>query len=181
MRTKLTIPYRNRFWVVLGCLLMLAFTGPLTVTFIRAEEYGGALICAFFVLILLHGAWLRLSYGLRISEKRIILRAQRRRQVVPYDAVREVVVTFTQDKVAARVITPDEEICFVWEEIIADSRKVFPGRGWGSNSVPVRVGIRMTDRFVEKSMERLSQCEKVRIENRRNIPPCGGFGFQCSP
>ena len=82
MKSKMTVPYRNRFWVVLGCLLMLAFTGPLMVTFIREEELGGAVICAFFVLVLLHGAWQRLHYGLRISEKRVVLRSQRQRHVV---------------------------------------------------------------------------------------------------
>ena len=170
MKTKLTIPYRNRFWVVLGCLLMLAFTGPLMVTFIREEELGGAVICAFFVLVLLHGAWQRLHYGLRISEKRVVLRARRNRKVVPYDSVREVVVTFTQDKILACVKTQEnEEIRFVWEEMVTDSRKVFPGRGWGSNSVPVRVGIRMTDRFVERNIERLTQCEKVRIEDFHSV------------
>ena len=170
MKTKLTVPYRNRFWVVLGCLLMLAFTGPLMVTFIREEEFGGAVIGAFFVVVLLHGAWRRLSYGIRIGEKRVVLRSQRQRHVVPYDAVVEVVVTFTQDKILACVKTQEnEEIRFVWEEMVTDSRKVFPGRGWGSNSVPVRVGIRMTDRFVERSIERLTQCEKVRIEDFHSV------------
>ena len=165
MKIKMTVPYRNRFWVVLGCFLMLAFTVPLTVALIKRAEYGGALICVFFVLVLLHGTWRRLSYGIRIGEKRVVLRAQHRRNVVPYDAVREVVITFTQETIAACVKTQEEEIRFVWEEIVTDSRKIFPGRGWGSNSVPVRVGIRLTDRFVEKSIQRLSQCEKVRIEN----------------
>lgn len=165
MKIKMTVPYRNGFWVVLGCLFMLAVLGPLTVTFIKGADYGGTVICTFLAWILLRGAWLRLNYGLRISEKRMILRSHRKKKVVPYDAVREVVVTFTQESIAACVKTQEEEIRFVWEEMVTDSRKVFPGRGWGSNSVPIRVGIKMTDRFVENSIERLSQCEKVRIEN----------------
>ena len=167
MKVKITIPYRNGCWIVLGCLLMMAFMGPLTVTFVKAEEYGGTLVCVALMGILLRGAWLRLNYGLRINEKSIVLRSRRKRSVVPYDAVREVVVTFTCDTVAACVkMLGGEEICFVWEEMITESSKIFPGRGWGSNSVPVRVGIKMTDRFVSKSIERLSRCEKVRIENR---------------
>lgn len=165
MKIRMTVPYRNGFWVVLGCLFMLAVLGPLTVTFIKGADYGGTVICTFFALILLRGAWLRLNYGLRISEKRMILRSHRKKQVVPYDAVREVVVTFTQESIAACVKTQGEEIRFVWEEMVTDSQKIFPGRGWGSGSVPFRVGIRMTERFVEKNIERLSQCEKVRIEN----------------
>ena len=165
MKIRITVPYRNGFWVVLGCLFMLAVLGPLTVTFIKGADYGGTVICTFLALILLRDAWLRLNYGLRISEKRMILRSHRKKKVVPYDAVREVVVTFTQESIAACVKTQEEEIRFVWEEMVTDSRKVFPGRGWGSNSVPIRVGIQMTDRFVENSIERLSQCEKVRIEN----------------
>lgn len=165
MKSKMTVPYRNRFWVVLGCLLMLAFTVPMTVALVKRAEFGGAVIGAFFVLVLLHGAWRRLSYGIRIGEKRVVLRSQRQRHVVPYDAVVEVVVTFAQETIAACVKTREEEIRVVWEEMVTDSRKVFPGRGWGSNNVPVRVGIRMTDRFVEKSIQRLSQCDKVRIEN----------------
>jgi len=165
VKIKMTVPYRNGFWVVLGCLCMLAVLGPLTVTFIKGADYGGTVICTFLALILLRGAWLRLNYGLRISEKRMILRSHRKKKVVPYDAVREVVITFTQESIAACVKTQEEEIRFVWEEMITDSQKIFPGRGWGSGSVPFRVGIKMTDRFVENSIERLSQCEKVRIEN----------------
>ena len=169
MKTKLTIPYRNRFWVVVGCLLMLAFTVPMTVALVKRAEFGGAVIGAFFVLVLLHGAWRRLSYGIRIGEKRVVLRSQRQRHVVPYDAVVEVVVTFTQETIAACVKTREEEIRVVWDEMVTDSRKVFPGRGWGSNSVPVRVGIRMTDRFVERNIERLMRCEKVRIEDFHSV------------
>ena len=165
MKIRINIPYRNGCWIVSGCLLMLAFVCPLTVALIQSEQYGGAMICAFLVLILLRGAWVRLNYGFRINQKRIVLLSHRKKRVIPYDAVREMVVTFHQESVAVRVITQDEEIVFVWEEMVMDSKTIFPGRGWGSKDVPVRVGIRMTERFVENCTERLSQCEKVRIEN----------------
>ena len=166
MKIKINVPYRNGFWAVIGCLLMMAFLGPLTVTFVREEMYGGVLVCVVLAWILLRGTWVRLNYGLRINEKCIVLRSQRQKHVIPYDAVREMVVTFRGATIAARIITTEaEEIGCVWEEIQTDSQKVFPGRGWGSNSVPIRVGIRMTYRFVEKCIERLSQCEKVRVEN----------------
>ena len=116
--------------------------------------------------LLLRGAWIRLNYGFYINEKRVVLRSCGKKQVVPYDAVREMMVTFTQENMAVRVTTAQgEEIRFVWEAMTIDSKKIFPGLGWGSSSVPVRVGIRMTERFVENSMARLSQCEKVRMEN----------------
>ena len=165
MKIKLAVPYRNGGWIIAGCLLMMALLTPLTVTFIREEEYFGAVVCALLAGILLRGAWVRLNYGFCISEKRVVLRSYRKKRVIPYDAVREMVVTFTQENVTVRMITADEEIHFVWEEMVMDSKTIFPGLGWGSSSVPVRVGIRMTERFVEKSMERLAQCEKVRIEN----------------
>jgi len=132
---------------------------------VKLKEYGCALVCVILALILLRGAWLRLNYGIRINEKRIVLRSHRKKKTVPYDAVREVIVTFTQENVTACVKTMEEEIHFAWEEMTAESKEIFPGRGWGSGSVPVRVGINMTDRFVKESIERLSQCEKVRIEN----------------
>ena len=166
MKIKLAVPYRNGGWIIAGCLLMMALLTPLTVTFIREEEYFGAVVCALLAGILLRSAWLRLNYGFCINEKHIVLRSHRKKKVVPYDAVREMIVTFTQESIAACVTTKDgEEIHFVWEEMTIDSKTIFPGRGWGSNSVPICVGIRMTERFVEKSMERLAQCEKVRIEN----------------
>ena len=166
MKIRMTIPYRNRFGIILGCCFVLAFMGPLAVTLVvRAKQYGSAVICIALALILLAGAWKRLNYGIRIREKQIVLRSHRKKITVPYDAVREVVVTFTQENVAACVKTQDEEIRFVWEEMTAESKDIFPGRGWGSGSVPVRVGIRMTDRFVKNSIEHLSRCEKVRIEN----------------
>ena len=166
MKIQINVPYRNGCWMVVGCLLMMAFMVPLTVTLMAKEEYGSALVCAFFALVLLRGAWVRFNYGLRINEKRIVLRSHRQKRVIPYDAVRGIVVTFHQASVAVRVITQDaEEIHFVWEEMMVESKRIFPTWGWGSGSTPARVGIRMTERFVEKSMERLSQCEKVRVEN----------------
>lgn len=165
MKIKINIPYRNGCWIVSGCLLMLAFVCPLTVALIQSEQYGGAVICAVLALILLRGAWVRLNYGFCISEKRVVLRSHRQKRVIPYDAVREMVVTFHQESVAVRVITQDEEIVFVWEEMVMESKRIFPALGWGSNDVPVRIGIRMSERFVENCTERLSQCEKVRIEN----------------
>lgn len=164
----MTVPYRNGFWIVLGCCVMLAFLVPMTIALVvKAKQFGSAAICIVLALILLGGAWKRLNYGIRINAKRILLLSHRRRQTVPYDAVSEMVVTFTPDSIAACVKMKDaDDIRFVWEEMVTDSQKIFPGRGWGSNSVPVRVGIRMTDRFVRNSIERLSQCDKVRIENR---------------
>ena len=167
MKIKMTVPYRNGFWVILGCCWMMALLCPLTVTLIvKAKQYGSAAVCAALALVLLHGAWKRLNYGIRINTKRIVLRSHRQRKTVPYDAVREVVVTFAPESVTACVKTESEEIRCAWEEIVVDSKKVFPGLGWGSSSVPVCIGVRMTDRFVRNSIERLSQCEKMRIENQ---------------
>ena len=45
MKIKITVPYRNGAWIVLGCVLMMAILAPLTVTLIQAEQYGGAVVC----------------------------------------------------------------------------------------------------------------------------------------
>ena len=132
------------------------------------RKYRSMLMSGLLAAVLLLGAWKRFSYGMRINEKRIVLRSWREKKVVPYDAVREVVVTFHHDNVVAWIKTEEEEIRFVWDEIITDTTKTFPGIGWGyKSSAIVRIGINMSDRFVAKSTERLSLCEKVRIEDQR--------------
>lgn len=167
MKAKMTVPYENGCWSAVGYGLALAFLIPLAVVLgWKAKQYVGTLICVVLAAVLLRGAWKRFSYGMRISDKRIVLRSHRETKVVPYDAVREIVVTFTQDNVAALVKTEEEEFRFVWDDMWVDSRKTFPGLGWGYNNPTVRVGVRITERFVNQSIERLSQCEKVRIENR---------------
>lgn len=166
MKVKMTVPYENGCWSAIGYGLVVALLAPLTVALVvKSEQYIGALICALLALVMLKSAWKRFSYGMRINEKRIVLRSHREMKIVPYDTVREVVVTFTQDNVAACVKTEQEEFRFVWDDMWVDRRKTFPGLGWGYDNPTVRVGVRMTDRFVAKSIERLSQCEKVRIEN----------------
>ena len=167
MKIKMTVPYQNGCWSAFGYGFAIAFLVPLAVALaFKAKQYFGALVCVVLALVLLRGAWKRFSYGMRINEKRIVLRSHRETKVVPYDTVREIVVTFTQDNVAACVKTEQEEFCIVWDDMWVDSRKTFPGLGWGYNNPTVRVGVHITERFVAKSMERLSQCEKVRIENR---------------
>ena len=165
MKAKMRVPYENGVWSAVGYGLAFAFLVPLTVALaFKAKQYIGALICVVLAAVLLHGAWKRFSYGMRISEKRVVLRSHRETKVVPYDAVREIVVTFTRDNVAACVKMADDEFRVVWDDIWLDSRKI-GGLGWRYNDPTIRVAVRMTDRFVVKSIERLSQCEKVRIEN----------------
>ena len=165
MRIRMTIPYENGVWSAVGYGLAFAFLVPLTVALaFKAKQYIGALICVVLAAVLLYGAWKRFSYGMRISEKRVVLRSHRETKVVTYDAVREIVVTFTRDNVAACVKMADDEFRVVWDDIWVDSRKI-GGLGWRYNDPTIRVAVRMTDRFVVKSIERLSQCEKVRIEN----------------
>lgn len=171
MKTKMTVPYQNGCWSALGYGLVVAVLGPLTVALAIKAQLIGALICVVCAFVLLRGAWKRFGCGMRINEKRIVLRSWQEKKVVPYAAVREMVITFTQEKIVACIRTQDgEEMRFVWKEIVTDSTKTFPGLGWGyRSSAVVRIGIRMTDRFVAKSTERLSQCEKVRVEDRRSV------------
>ena len=166
MKVKITVPYQNGCWSAFGYGLVVALLGPLAVALIvKSKQYVGALICVALALVMLRGAWKRFNYGMRISEKRIVLFSHREKKVVPYDAVREVVVTFTKDNVAACIKTAEDEIRFVWDDMWVDSRRTFPSLGWGYDNPTIRVGVCMTDRFVAKSIEHLSQCEKVRIEN----------------
>ena len=165
MKAKMRVPYENGVWSAVGYGLAFAFLVPLTVALaFKAKQYIGALICVVLAAVLLYGAWKRFSYGMRISEKRVVLRSHRETKVVTYDAVREIVVTFTRDNVAACVKMADDEFRVVWDDIWVDSRKI-GGLGWRYNDPTIRVAVRMTDRFVAKSIERLSQCEKVCIEN----------------
>ena len=171
MKAKMRVPYENGVWSAVGYGLAFAFLVPLTVALaFKAKQYIGALICVVCAFVLLRGAWKRFGCGMRINEKRVVLRSWQEKKVVPYDAVREMVVTFTQEKIVACIKTQDgEEMHFAWKEIVTDSTKTFPGLGWGyRSSAVVRIGVRMTDRFVAKSTERLSRCEKVRVEDRRS-------------
>ena len=97
MRMRMTVPYENGVWSAVGYGLAFAILVPLTVALaFKAKQYIGALICVVLAAVLLYGAWKRFSYGMRISEKRVILRSHRETKVVPYDAVCEIVVTFTE-------------------------------------------------------------------------------------
>lgn len=164
MKTKVIIPYRNNWLVIVGCVLLLALMVPLAVTFYHEREYGCVVLCAFLTLFLLVGAWFRFNYGMHINDKRVLLLAQHGIKVVPWSDISMFVAKFTNSEVVAYMeLKNGEKFAFIWEDLVLDNRRIFPALGWGNTTS--RVSIRITDRFVERSIERLSQCEGIVIEN----------------
>lgn len=164
MKTKITIPYRNNWLIMTGCVLLLALMVPLAVTFFNEREYGCVILCAFLTLFLLAGAWFRFNYGMWINDKKVVLLAQHGIRVVPRENIFMFVAKFTNQEVVAYMeLKNGEKFSFIWEDITLDNRRVFPARGWGNTTS--RVSIHLTDRFVERSIERLTQHGWIAIED----------------
>ena len=127
-----------------------------TVT-LKEGAYALSAIAILINLLLTFALWCRFfAYGLRISHKRVIALDQTSVKFLPYDSVSRITVKFTSDAVSAVIKTKDQsEYFFVWDSIYLGSDPILPNQNKAN----------VTLKFIEKSINELSKCEKVRIQN----------------
>ena len=127
-----------------------------TVT-LKEGAYALSAIAILINLLLTFALWCRFfAYGLRITHKRVIAVDQTSVKFLPYGSVSRITVKFTSDAVSAVIKTKDQsEYFFVWDSIYLGSDPILPNQNKAN----------VTQKFIEKSINELSKCEKVRIQN----------------
>ena len=99
-----------------------------------------------------------LNYGIKISSKRVVLLNQQMFKIFRYEDVVYIKITFYNDSIKGIIKARYEEpyeFCFDGIDL----------RRGGSISYFWIKGLKFTKRFVDKSVAKLSACEKVKIQN----------------
>ena len=138
-------------------LLVFSMLTVIAIVTLKEGTYSLSVIAIVINLLLTFALWCRFfAYGLRISNKRVIAVDQTSVKFLPYDLVSRITVKFMSDDVSAVIKTKDQsEYCFVWDSIYLGSDPILPNQNKAN----------VTQKFIEKSINELSKCEKVRIQN----------------
>lgn len=99
------------------------------------------------------------NYGIRITSKRVILMNQLMLKIFRYEDVIYIKIVFDNDTISGKIKAKHKKACeFCFDGIDLSSRSLFLGHLWIE-------GLKLTKKFVDKSISDLSACEKVKIQN----------------
>ena len=116
-------------------------------------------IGAIPVVILVIAAAFFLNYGIKITSKRLVLMNQSMWKIFRYEDVIYMKITFDQNRIFGEIKAKYQkpyEFCFdgIW---LGGASSLF--------SFCISSDLKLTKKFVDKSIADLSTCEKVRIKN----------------
>ena len=99
------------------------------------------------------------SYGIKITSKRIVLINQRMLKSFRQDDVIYIKIVFKSESIEGEIKTKHQKACsFCFDGIDLSGRSLFLSHLWIS-------GLKLTKKFVDKSIANLSICEKVKIQD----------------
>ncbi len=156
MNSKMIIKYRG-IWLFIVCTaLVLPVLLFLSISFVLEQRYGFfALSLIVFALISI-AIWFRFNYGLKINEKYVVAINQRKIKFIKYDSISYITVKFTNDEVVSIIKTKNQnEYVFDWSGMFLGASVIFP----------ITISIIIDKKFIENSIDSLSNCEKVKILN----------------
>ncbi len=158
-----TIKIRNfhRIPILLKILMLLGL--PLIICFLVVgitEDIGGLTFIGAFVLVIVAvGFGFFYSYGIKITSKRVTVLNQDMIKTFRYDDVVYIEIIFDEDTICGEIKAKQQPKCFFYFDGIDLNRgAVFSTRFLESN-------LKITKKFVDKSIAQLSNCEKVRVKN----------------
>lgn len=157
MKAKMKVKYRKDWLFIAVAALLCTVLVLLSVAFITEDHnYGCAVLCLPIFALILIAMYFRFNYGITINEKRVVAIEQAGIKILWYDDVSSITVKFYNEKVVACIrMRNREEYVFVWDCLYFGSHFILP-------SV---ILIKLSDKWVEKSIASLSKCEKVKIQN----------------
>lgn len=142
--------------------LHLSIAAPICLAFLvigitdNIPELKAIVAIAFIALCVGFGFFL--NYGIKISSKRVVLLNQEMFKIFRYEDVVYIKITFYNDNIKGIIKAKYEEPC----EFCFDGIDLRVGR---SRSYLWVKGLKFTQRFIDKSIAKLSTCEKVKIQN----------------
>ena len=139
---------------------LLALIGlPLCISFVISKNPALIAIGIFLLLIVIVACVFFFNYGITISPKAIVLMDQDMLKIFPYEDVIYIKIVFHNDSIEGEVKARGQKpftFCFTGTH---PRGLIFLGYIFSTS------GVKITKKFVDKSIERLSHCEKVKIKN----------------
>ena len=141
--------------VILILVLVTPFCAVLAATGIGALI---AIACVYFLVVAV-GLGFFFSYGIKITEKRVTVMSQWMWKTVRYEDVAYVRIVLEDGCISGEIKTKQQErypFSFTGVDL-SRATSLFPGL--------LSAGLRIDDAFIENAVARLSECEKVKVQN----------------
>jgi len=146
-------------------VLLLLMALPVFVYFLFSgivhRNEGVALSGAIPLVVMIVGMGFFWSYGIRITEKSVTLINQHMLKVFDYEDVIYINISFGKDSIFGEIKAKNQKVydfCFNGIDLNHGRSVCFFPSLWVS-------GLRLTEKFVDKSIAKLSTCEKVKSQN----------------
>ena len=139
---------------------LLALIGvPLCILFLLSEKSGLIAVGVIVLVIVIVACVFFFNYGITISPKAVVLMNQDMLKIFPYEDVIYIKIVFQNDSIEGEIKARGQKpftFCFTGTH---PRGLIFLGYIFSTS------GVKITKKFVDKTIERLSHCEKVKIKN----------------
>lgn len=154
-----TIKLRRLFRLPIIMKLMVFVATALCLGFFMSGVADLIVIGVIFVIVMIVGLGFFYSYGIKITPKRVTVINQRMFKIFDYERVSYIKIVFGKQSIWGEIKVYHQKPCeFSFDIVDFSSRTLIGYMLWISE-------VRLTKKFVDKSIARLSQCEKVQIQN----------------
>lgn len=155
-----TIKLRRLFRLPIMMKLLVIIASAICLFFLISGVTDLIVIGVIFVIVMIVGLGFFYSYGIKITPKRVTVINQGMLKIFDYEKVAYIKIVFDKQSIWGEIKAYHQKPCeFSFDIVDFSSRTTFGYRIWISE-------IKLTKKFVDKSVALLSQCEKVQIENR---------------
>ena len=155
-----TIKLRRLFRLPIMMKLLVILVSAICLFFLISGVTDLIVVGVIFVIVMIVGLGFFYSYGIKITPKRVTVINQRMLKIFDYEKVAYIKIVFDKQSIWGEIKAYHQKPCeFSFDIVDFSSRTAFGYRIWISE-------IKLTKKFVDKSVALLSQCEKVQIENR---------------
>lgn len=139
--------------MLLGGGVLLMLLAVLTVAFWKEGNGEAVVLCGIAVLILVLCVFCGFHHGIWINGKRVLIVQQNDIRLLDYDTISRILVEFTDTCVTATfILLRQPKYTAIWTDMT--------GIHWYN-----RHTIRISRKFIRKSIDSLSQCPKVQIKD----------------
>ena len=154
------LPFLMKLLLAIGLPICFLFL------FIGIAENCGELILVgvIFFTSAIVGFCFFFSYGIKITSKRIVLINQRMLKIFRYEDVAYIKIVFKNDSIEGEIKAKYQKAySFRFDGIVLNGHSLFL-------SYLGMSGLKLTKKFVDKSIANLLACEKVKIQNLYDEP-----------
>lgn len=150
------IPYKKGWLFTLALAVLVLLFGSIAFVFIDEGMIGAAVGCFVIVFLTILGYSFKAIYGIYIGKRHFVAIEQSTVKVLKLNDISRITVKFSNECVS----------CLVKMKSQAEHVVVFDGIYLGSSLLlPDSISLKLSKEFVDRSIERLLECELVKIQD----------------